>query len=388
MIDRMLGWILGQVRFTVQGGRSEWLLNHCAQAGIPLSAVRAVEGGFAATVPVRCYPKLRPLARRAHSRVRVQKRTGAWFCLRRLRGRWGLLLGPLAMLAVIGCSGHLVWSVRFSGLDKRQQIQLRQTLYDLGIQEGSWIHSDEVEGLRSRLLAARPDYAWVALNFYRGRLVVEGSGSYSEKTAAADAPSDLIAAADGTVKKVDVRQGSPVCATNQTVAQGQLLAAGIYFDRENRPITTRSTGHVWAQVEKIYTCTQELFVEASLPAGHVQTGYALCFGKWSFPVGHRLQPAAGDTLHTVRRPLEVLGFALPATLEETTLVPRKASRILLTEQQAQALARQACLEQLMAELPGAKILLEDSQVEKNAQQLTLTMHLQVYADIAREVPCE
>lgn len=388
MIDRMLGWMLGQVRFTVQGGRAEWLLNQCADAGIPLSGVRAVPGGFAANVPVRCYPQLRPLARHAHSRVRVQKRRGLWFRLRRLRGRWGLLIGPLLMLAVIGFSGHLVWAVRFSGLDGRQQVQLRQTLYELGVQEGSWIDPDEVEGLRSRLLAARPDYAWVTLNFYRGRLVVEGSESNFSEIAASDDPTDLVAAADGTVKKVDVRQGNLACAPGQTVAQGQLLAAGTYLDRDSRPITTRSSGHVWAEVEKTYACTQDFLIEANLPSGQAKTSRTLCFGRWSIPVGRQLEPSGGDRLQTVRRPLEVLGFALPATLEETTLIPRESSRILLTEQQAQALARQACLEQLAAELPGAEILSEDSRVEKNARQLTLTLHLRVYADIAREVPCE
>lgn len=388
MIDRMLGWILGQVRFTVQGGRAEWLLNQCANEGIPLSGVRAIPGGFAANLPVRCYPRLRPLARHAHSRVRVQKKRGAWFRLRRLRGRWGLLLGPLLMLAVIGFSGHLVWAVRFSGLDGRQQVQLRQTLYELGVQEGSWLRPDEVEGLRSRLLAARPEYAWVALNFYRGRLVVEGSEANSSEIDAAGGPTDLVAAADGTIKKVDVRQGSLACAPGQTVARGQLLAAGTCPGRDGLPIPTRSTGHIWAEVEKTYTCTQDFLIEANLPAGHAQTYYTLCFGKWSIPAGRQPEPAANSTLQTVRRPLEVLGFALPATLEETTVVPREASRILLTEQQAQALARQACLEQLAAELPGAEILLEDVQVEKNGQKLTLTMHLRVYADIAREVSCE
>ena len=388
MIDRMLGWMLGQVRFTVQGGRAEWLLNQCADAGIPLSGVRAVPGGFAANVPVRCYPQLRPLARHAHSRVRVQKRRGLWFRLRRLRGRWGLLIGPLLMLAVIGFSGHLVWAVRFSGLDGRQQVQLRQTLYELGVQEGSWIDPDEVEGLRSRLLAARPDYAWVTLNFYRGRLVVEGSESNSSEIAASDGPTDLVAAADGTVKKVDVRQGNLACAPGQTVAQGQLLAAGTCLGRDSRRITTRSSGHVWAEVEKTYACTQDFLIEANLPSGQAKTSRTLCFGRWSIPVGRQLEPSGGDRLQTVRRPLEVLGFALPATLEETTLIPRESSRILLTEQQAQALARQACLEQLAAEFPGAEILSEDSRVEKNARQLTLTMRLRVYADIAREVPCE
>lgn len=388
MIDRMLGWMLGQVRFTVQGGRAEWLLNQCADAGIPLSGVRAVPGGFAANVPVRCYPQLHPLARHAHSRVRVQKRRGLWFRLCRLRGRWGLLIGPLLMLAVIGFSGHLVWAVRFSGLDGRQQVQLRQTLYELGVQEGSWIDPDEVEGLRSRLLAARPDYAWVTLNFYRGRLVVEGSESNSSEIAASDGPTDLVAAADGTVKKVDVRQGNLACAPGQTVAQGQLLAAGTYLDRDSRPITTRSSGHVWAEVEKTYACTQDFLIEANLPSGQAKTSRTLCFGRWSIPVGRQLEPSGGDRLQTVRRPLEVLGFALPATLEETTLIPRESSRILLTEQQAQALARQACLEQLAAELPGAEILSEDSRVEKNARQLTLTLRLRVHADIAREVPCE
>ena len=85
-------------------------------------------------------------------------------------------------------------------------------------------------------------------------------------------------------------------------------------------------------------------------------------------------------------PIQGAGVALyitPAELETRGLTVRELSAV-----QAGALARQACLEQLAAELPGAEILSEDSRVEKNARQLTLTLHLRVYADIAREVPCE
>ena len=77
----MLGWLLGRVRFRAEGGDAENLLTACAGQGIPVSGVRATALGFTAWTPARCYHRLRPLARRSHTRVRLAKKQGLCFVL-------------------------------------------------------------------------------------------------------------------------------------------------------------------------------------------------------------------------------------------------------------------------------------------------------------------
>ncbi len=171
----MLGWLLGRVRFRAEGGDAEKLLTACAGQGIPVSGVRATALGFTAWTPARCYHRLRPLARRSHTRVRLAKKQGLCFVLLRWRGRWGLVLGPLVLAAVLAFSGNVVWAIRFDGLPAAQQIQLRSQLLQAGIWEGAWLRPDSLDAARQELLAQNEEYSWLTLNFYRGRLVVEAS---------------------------------------------------------------------------------------------------------------------------------------------------------------------------------------------------------------------
>ena len=46
-----------------------------------MSGVRATALGFTAWTPARCYHRLRPLARRSHTRVRLAKKQGLCFVL-------------------------------------------------------------------------------------------------------------------------------------------------------------------------------------------------------------------------------------------------------------------------------------------------------------------
>ena len=101
MNDRVLR-VFSQVRFTALGGRYERFMNECAAQGIPLAKVKSQPGGVSASVPARYYKKMHRPARKCQTHLRIIKKTGVWFRLRRYRGRAGLLAGiPLFLAAVL-----------------------------------------------------------------------------------------------------------------------------------------------------------------------------------------------------------------------------------------------------------------------------------------------
>ncbi len=384
----MLGWLLGRVRFRAEGGDAEKLLTACAGQGIPVSGVRATALGFTAWTPARCYHRLRPLARRSHTRVRLAKKQGLCFVLLRWRGRWGLVLGPLVLAAVLAFSGNVVWAIRFDGLPAAQQIQLRSQLLQAGIWEGAWLRPDSLDAARQELLAQNEEYSWFTLNFYRGRLVVEASQLRPAPELPQGRSCDLVSVADGVVLEVNIQSGQPLCSPGQTVAKGQQLAAGRYQDRDGRLFEVQSAGEVMAQVTFRCQAQQPMETTVALPQSGGRRGRRLLVLGQTIPLGPQPQAGPEEQASVTSRPLTILGFALPATLEETWVTGSVQQTVTFTEEQALELAKLACREQLLQQLPGAEIQSERVYSRLEQGKLQVEMELVAVAQIAQQQPCE
>lgn len=384
----MLGWLLGRVRFRAEGGDAEKLLTACAGQGIPVSGVRATALGFTAWTPARCYHRLRPLARRSHTRVRLAKKQGLCFVLLRWRGRWGLVLGPLVLAAVLAFSGNVVWAIRFDGLPAAQQIQLRSQLLQAGIWEGAWLRPDSLDAARQELLAQNEEYSWLTLNFYRGRLVVEASQLRPAPELPQGRSCDLVSVADGVVLEVNIQSGQPLCSPGQTVAKGQQLAAGRYQDRDGRLFEVQSAGEVMAQVTFRCQAQQPMETTVALPQSGGRRGRRLLVLGQTIPLGPQPQAGPEEQASVTSRPLTILGFALPATLEETWVTGSVQQTVTFTEEQALELAKLACREQLLQQLPGAEIQSERVYSRLEQGKLQVEMELVAVTQIAQQQPCE
>lgn len=384
----MLGWLLGRVRFRAEGGDAEKLLTACAGQGIPVSGVRATALGFTAWTPARCYHRLRPLARRSHTRVRLAKKQGLCFVLLRWRGRWGLVLGPLVLAAVLAFSGNVVWAIRFDGLPAAQQIQLRSQLLQAGIWEGAWLRPDSLDAARQELLAQNEEYSWLTLNFYRGRLVVEASQLRPAPELPQGRSCDLVSVADGVVLEVNIQSGQPLCGPGQTVAKGQQLAAGRYQDRDGRVFEVQSAGEVMAQVTFRCQAQQPMETTVALPQSGGRRGRRLLVLGQTIPLSPQPQAGPEEQASVTSRPLTILGFALPATLEETWVTGSVQQTVTFTEEQALELAKLACREQLLQQLPGAEIQSERVYSRLEQGKLQVEMELVAVAQIAQQQPCE
>ena len=384
----MLGWLLGRVRFRAEGGDTEKLLTACAGQGIPVSGVRATALGFTAWTPARCYRRLRPLARRSHTRVRLAKKQGLCFVLLRWRGRWGLVLGPLVLAAVLAFSGNVVWAIRFDGVPAAQQIQLRSQLLQAGIWEGAWLRPDSLDAARQELLVQNEEYSWLTLNFYRGRLLVEASQLRPAPELPQGQSCDLVSVADGVVLEVNIQSGQPLCSPGQTVAKGQQLAAGRYQDRDGRLFEVQSAGEVMAQVTFRCQAQQPMETTVALPQSGGRSGRRLLVLGQTIPLGPQPQAGPEEQASVTSRPLTILGFALPATLEETWVTGSVQQTVTFTEEQALELAKLACREQLLQQLPGAGIQSEKVYSRLEQGKLQVEMELVAVAQIAQQQPCE
>lgn len=370
------------VDFAASGGRSEKLITLCGRQGIPLYNIRPTADGFTARLPARRYREVSRLARRCGTRLRVRKRRGVLFRLRAYRGRWGLVLAPLVFAAAVHLLGQSVWSIRYDGLDAAARSRVEQMLYSMDICEGAVLTQEKLRLAEKQLMDGDEAFGWVSLNFEKGRLVVEASPALQKPAIESNDPVELVAAADGILLEVNAQEGFAVKSVGQTVAAGDVLVSAYKPDPYEQPVESHAKGLVVAAVKKTYRSVQPSTYEVQALTGKVASSFRLrLFGR-TLELGAQLPE--GEEVRTVHRPLTVLGFALPATIEERYVPQREARQFHLSPDGARQYARFACLAQLYAEFPDAEIIAESRQESWDGGTLTYTMTVDFKADIARE----
>ena len=374
--------MFARVKFTALGGRYERFVTMCAEQGIPVSGMKAVPGGLKAEMPARYYRQAAGYARRCRTRLKVQRKIGFWFWLRRYKGRWGLLLGPVAFFAVLLSMQQMVWAIRYDEtISPSQQSALRQALYSMDIYEGSFLTQEKVRQSEKILLSQSQKLGWVSLNFGKGRLVVEAVPAALKPIIEGDEVQDLYAKADGLILDMNVQEGFAVRQQGQTVAQGDTLVTAGKPDRNEQYIATHAQGTVTAKIQRTYQCVQPLEYTALVPTGKIENNVTLCMGNRRVPIGKTEEmPQAEYRMN--HRPLSIMGFALPATVEEELIVQRTPKTIVLSEKQAQQYARFSCLQQLYKEFPDAQIIKHKEEDETEGNKLIHTIWMEITANIA------
>ena len=89
--------------------------------------------------------------------------------------------------------------------------------------------------------------------------------------------------------------------------------------RSGEALLSPAAAKVYAEVEKIYTCTQPLQVSAQCPTGEVQTARRL-LGPWgALLLSPGLQEDGQGITQVARQGVALFGLHFPATVETATL---------------------------------------------------------------------
>lgn len=375
---------LAGIRFEARGGQQEKLLSWCMAHGVPLQKIQADETGFTAHIAAADYPKLHIPARRCRTRLRIIRRTGGWFSLRKVLARPGLLLGPWVFLLVLSIGGRFLWSTRFVNVPTGKQKEIRQILQKGGLWEGADVSSEKLQNAQRELLAENENWGWIALNFYKGRLVVECTNANQALPVIQNDWQPYIAAADAVILENRVESGFPQKEPGQTAAAGEILIAAERPARDGTPVMQKTQGQVIGQIEREYTAMRPLQEDYTGLTGNVSYGYQLKTPFGTLQVGRDEKHLYPGVTKTYYEPLTLAGLAFPATLMIQETQQTAQMQRTLPREAARQFARYICYAQLYKEFPDAKILAQSVQEHWQEDTLCYTMRVIFCANIAHK----
>jgi len=243
-------WILGYVRFSIIGGSPERFFNYCARSGVVLWDI-ASRRASGACVSSGLYRTLRPFARKAGCRLRVRKRHGLPFLLRRTRTHRGILYGAAAFAVILFLLSMRVWCIDVTGNTTLDSRAVLSALSENGLSPGTRISEIDTKKVEQKLMLMFPKIRWMTINTQGCTMQV----CIREKTekpeiVKQEGVCNMVASATGQVVAVRVFKGTAQVKKGDAVVRGQLLVSGVVEDKLGGTTMVHSSAEIIAETSR------------------------------------------------------------------------------------------------------------------------------------------
>lgn len=304
-------FIIGFLEVEFSGDITEVILNICAKNGISLWNSKRKNGKIRCYITVRDFKALPKIAVKSGIRVHILKKRGLPFIINRYRKRFGIPVGAALFFGIIYIMSCFVWSVEVNGNKRVGEGEILSACEKIGIKEGTLKSKLYPQIAKQELLLEVDKLAWASVNIEGSRVTVEVTEAEKEKPDNS-APTNLIAAADGKILKLDITSGNCVVKAGDTVAKGELLVSGI-IERADSTKFVCSEGTVTAETQRIIEVKAYYKRTVSEKTGRVKKRNMLSFFGLKIPL--YLGSVNGDfeSRYTVKS-CYLLGKKLPVRL--------------------------------------------------------------------------
>ena len=219
----------GYVRVRLTGRSPERFFNLCRSSKILLWNIACEKEEYRFFLLLPDFYRIRPFAKKAGVRVRIQEKLGLPFFLYRNRKRKLFAAGIAGFFLLLFVMSRFIWNISFDGNLRFSNDTLSRELQEIGVIYGmrkSQVDCDQIEEeLRSRC----PQIVWVSAHVAGTRLQIrirenETAGKIPLKD---ETPRNLVTEKAGTVVSMIVRAGKAAVQPGDEVKPGQLLVEGI-----------------------------------------------------------------------------------------------------------------------------------------------------------------
>ncbi len=256
-IEKIVGYLRGYIVICVDGVFCERFLNICSNRGIFLWNVRRRgKDRICACISIGGFKEIRSIARKTRTHVSIIKRQGVPFILHRYRKRKTALLGVILFFVLLWyLTGHIV-GVDIKGNQRIATDEIRNQLKDCGIYYGADVDKIDSKLIKNQMMTNFDDIAWIGINIKGSRAYIEVKERLDTAIRVdADMPCDIVAAKNGVIRLLEVKEGQTLVKTDEFVEKGDLLVSGVVDSKKIGMRYVHSFGEIYA--ETVYKKTKE-----------------------------------------------------------------------------------------------------------------------------------
>ncbi len=294
MIRSFIRWLRGYVKIRIEGYSPERFLNMCRFHQIFLWGLSPADGAYEMYLTVHDFRQLKPLARKARTRVTVKERRGFPFFAARYRKRKLFFTGLILCAVLLKVYSLFIWDIHFEGNEKWTDETLVEFLETEGVTPFMLKSRVDCPGIVKAIRKGYNDIVWVSASIDGSRLkiqVKENEDTFrEEETPEEEKPTDLVAAADGVITDMVTRSGVPQVHVGDTVKKGDILVLGrMEVLNDSKEVTAyqyqKSDADIFADTQMEYSDSMPLTYREKVYDGKKKYQGFLRLADWTISVG-------------------------------------------------------------------------------------------------------
>lgn len=175
------------------------------------------------------FRKIRPFAKKTHTKIRITDRIGLPFFLHRYQKRKPFFAGALLCVLILCFLSNRIWDIHFEGNDKWTEEVLMDFLKSNNVKPSMPRNKVNCEKIVKDIRKEYDDIVWVSASLEGCILKIhikENEDTFRENPKDQDTPRDLIATKDGIITNIITRKGSPCVHVGDHVSKGDVLVSG------------------------------------------------------------------------------------------------------------------------------------------------------------------
>lgn len=231
--EKLLRFINGYVEFRAVGGFPERFINLCASNKISVQEIKMFGETILGVCGIKDYARIRAVAKKSGMKVRMLKKSGLPFFIRKNRMRSGLLAGLFLMVLITSFLSGRIWVINVSGNEKIPAEDILSSFEDMGVKTGIRKSSINPKEKAFEALGKMNDLMWCAVNVDGCKIDIEVKEQIEKVIEETDdTPSNIVAAKSGQIKVIECFVGSPVVEKGSAVEKGDVIVSGAVINKD------------------------------------------------------------------------------------------------------------------------------------------------------------
>lgn len=385
---KVVSFIKGYVKISVEGYFGERFINLMNTANVPMWDIEKINGTcIFLKIKIEDFRKVRRIARKTRSKIKIKERTGLPFFLHRYKARrFSLVAVAICIVIAVYYNTHFM-GITVRGTERIPEREIIDELKTLGVYKGMPIKELDRVKIKNEMMVLDDDIAWIGINPKGSRLYIDVT-ERKEKTGVIDETiaCDIVAGHKGVVKELRIREGQTVVRVNDAVEEGDLLVSGVIDSMKVGMRNVHARGEVYA--ETYYKETDSFYLREVVPS---ETGrkqkvtYIEYKGNKVQLSGKRGIKYPDGKCRILRKEYEILGI-FPFTVIQYEYSETEKIEVVKTEKETIEKGIETLKNRIKAQL-GVDTEIKEikpSYVIKNKNEIEISVEFCCFEDIALE----
>lgn len=276
-------FIIGYLVLEITGENCEEILNRAAANNIYFWNLKFIKQKIYGNISRKGFKKLFTIRHGLKCKIKIIKKSGVIFRIKNHKKRFGILIGATFFLIILLFLRNFVWVIRVEGNSIIPTQQILNSCKKIGIYEG--INKNKINNKydAQRLQLIQNGIAWCSLNVEGCVLTVNLSEVAISDEAERQDPSNIKAAIEGKIKKINVTSGNVAVKVGDTVSKGDILVSGI-VENMSSTVFVHSSGEIIAETKRVFSASGDFIQQKNLETGETVTRYSIQFFNIKIPL--------------------------------------------------------------------------------------------------------